>query len=196
MRDTTKTQYIDNSRRVNASINSESIKNVSRESNMLSFSKHIALRLKEKNMQIEIANQKTRIAKLKRDVKMSREHRREHSDDHYRSEFKRRSKSKSFDMQECENFDDLCIWIKNCEIQFRHDERIQEYSTNDDERLKYASTRLKKERKTQWRIHVEEDERRDENSFTWDQFVKYVKNMISRFIIRKAKTQRKLENTK
>ena len=196
MRDTTKTQHIDNSRRVSASTNFENVENASRESNMSTLSKHIVLRLKEKNMQIEIANQKTRIAKLKRDVKMSREHRREHSDDHYRNEFKRRFKSKSSDMQKCKNFDDLCIWIKNCEIQFRHDERIQEYSTNDDERLKYVSTRLKKERKTQWRIHVEEDERRDENSLTWNQFVKYVKNMISRFVIRRAKAKRKLENAK
>ena len=109
MRDTTKTQHIDNSRRVNASANFESAENASRESNMSIFSKHIVLRLKEKNMQIEIANQKTRIAKLKRDVKMSREHRREHNDDHYRNEFKRRSRLKSLDMQECENFDDLCI---------------------------------------------------------------------------------------
>ena len=71
MRDTTKTQHVDNSRRVNASANSESAENASRESNMSTLSKHIALRLKKKNMQIEIANQKTRIAKLKRDVKMS-----------------------------------------------------------------------------------------------------------------------------
>ena len=99
-------------------------------------------------------------------------------------------------MQECENFDDLCIWIKNCEIQFRHDEKIQKYSTNDNERLKYASTRLKKERKTQWRTHVEEDERRDESSLTWNQFVKYVKNMISQFVIRRTKAKRRLENAK
>ena len=109
MRDTTKIQHIDNSRRVSASANSESAENASRESNMSFLSKHIALRLKEKNMQIEIANQKTRIAKLKRDVKMSREHRREHNDNYYRNEFKKRSRSKSLYMQECKNFDDLCI---------------------------------------------------------------------------------------
>ena len=39
MRDTTKIQHLDNSRRVNAFVNSENVENTSRESNMSIFSK-------------------------------------------------------------------------------------------------------------------------------------------------------------
>ncbi len=122
-----------------------------------------------------------RISKLERKTRSISDHRRQHSDDHYRSDARKRAnRSRESREQSVTNYDFLMFWLQDCEDFI--------VATSSDfitkqEKLRWSASYLSEKSRNQWRDHVMSMRNHDEK-LDWKYYTEYLRAKLSNSEIR------------
>ena len=141
----------------------------------------------------DLAEARASLAEERLAYHVNRGHRREHSDDHYRAERRKKtSRVREPDMEDVTNWSSLNLWIEDCEDYLN--ENPEDYPTQKSQ-VTWAASRLGEKRRPQWRIHMRELESQGKE-VTWAYFVKHIRGWLKTPVVRTIEGELKLESAK
>ncbi len=133
------------------------------------------------------------VSKLKRETQSISDHRCQHSDDHYRSNARKRAnRSCESREQSVTNYDFLMFWLRDCE------DFIVATSSDfitKEEKLRWSASYLSEKSRNQWRDHVMSMCNHDE-ILDWKYYTEYLRAKLSNSEICNFQTECRLETAK
>ena len=134
-----------------------------------------------------------RVSELERGTRSTSGHRRQHSDDHYRSDARKRAnRPREPREQSVTNYDSLMSWLRDCEDFIA---AASSDFTTEEEKLRWSASYLSEKPRNQWRDHVTSMRNRCEVP-DWKYYTEYLRARLSNPEIRNFQTERRLEAAK
>ena len=153
----------------------------------------VRTQLKELKARNQILTLQLRISELERESRSTSGHRRQHSDDHYKGDARKRAnRSREPKEQSVTNYDSLTSWLRDCEDYIS---AAKSDFTTEEEKIRWSASYLAEKPRNQWRDHVTEMRRRGEKP-DWKYYAEHLRARISNPEIRNYQTERKLEAAK